>query len=158
LAEFYKNYILKNNILKNTFLDYKVFVVPEIDQMQDRLVGENLKQILIIYNDAYSEETEAFLSKIMASVQINMLSDCLILRGGDDVQYPLFSQIATTHSIKKALIFGLKGTDLGLNITPTLYMPFTLNQCAFLFANPLSKITTPETKKALWESLKQIFN
>jgi hypothetical protein len=143
--------------LKNTFLDYKVVVVPEISQMQLALIGDNNRHILLAYNEDYTEDIEAFLGKIMASVQVNMLSDCLILRGGSDTPLPPFSQIAMAHTIQKVVLFGFKPLDIGLNVEPRLYTPFTLNGCTFVFANPLSKITTPETKKALWECLKQIF-
>ncbi len=144
--------------MKNTFLDYKIIVVPEISQMQNALVGENSKHILLAYNDDYSEDIETFLGKIMASVQVNMLSDCLILRGGSDIALPPFSQLAIAHIIKTVVIFGIKPQDLGLNVEPLLYEPFMLNGYTFVFANPLSKINTPETKKALWECLKKIFN
>jgi hypothetical protein len=144
--------------LKNTHLDYKVFVLPEFHQTDINVSGENNQHILIGCNDENNPELDAFLEKIIGSAKLSLKTDCLLLKLKDNETNLAFSQFTTPYTFKKALFFGIKPKNLGLNIDTPPYLPFHLNDCAFLFVDPLSKIFhSSELKKALWNCLQQLF-
>jgi hypothetical protein len=144
--------------LKNTHLDYKVFVLPEFHQTDLDVSGENKQHILIGYTHENNAELDAFLEKIIGSAKLNLKADCLLIKMQENAPNFAFSQISMQHSVKKALFFGINPKSLGLNIDTPTYLLFHLNDCTFLFADPLSKIfTSNELKKALWHCLQQLF-
>ncbi len=144
--------------MKNTYLDYKVFVVPEIDQTSVAVSGENNQHILIGCLSENNAELDTFLEKIIGSAKLNLKTDCLLIKVQDNETLLPFSQLSAHHVLKKALFFGIKPKNLGLNIDTPQYLPFHLNDCTFLFADPLSKIASSnELKKALWNCLQQLF-
>ena len=144
--------------MKNTYLDYKVFVLPEFHQTSIDVSGENSKHILIGCSHENNAELDVFLEKIIGSAKLSLKTDCLLLKVQDNEACPAFSQFSAQNAIKKALFFGIKPKNLGLNIDTPQYLPFHLNDCTFLFADPLSKIfNSNELKKALWHCLQQLF-
>ena len=60
----------------------------------------------------------------------------------------------------KCLVFGLDPRQLLLNLTPTLYAPFKINDLEVLWSWSLTDINQPQNKqhkKQLWTQLQQIF-
>ena len=155
---FYTTNKKRNFILKNSYLDYKVFVVPEIDQTGCIISGDNYKHILIGILSENNAELDAFLEKIITAAKLSLKTDCLAINVAENHNFPSFSNVFLGNNIEKAVFFGLKPKDLGLNITPPQYLPFLFNDCTFLFADPLSKIfNSADLKRALWSALQRMF-
>ena len=156
--KFYKKLKTENNILKTGYLDYKIFVAPELSEISNALIGEKKKHILVAYFDEKNPEMDAYIEKIMSAAKIHLSTDCLVFKYFADKSMPSFSQIVHKNTIDKVLLFGISPTDFGLNITPPQYMPFVFSGSTFLFADKLSVInTSPEKRKALWDCIKTIF-
>ena len=144
--------------MKTGYLDYKVFVIPELSEISAMLSGENQKHILIGFTDENNPEMDAFLDKILTAAKLHIPTDCLLLKRLGDEALPSFSQIFNKNTIDKAVLFGILPKDLGLKITPPQYLPIEFNNCTFLFIDNLSKINnSPELKRDLWSCLKEIF-
>lgn len=144
--------------MKIGFLDYKIFVSPDLNEISANLTGKNEKGVLIINWDDNTEGMTDYLSKIIASAQLQIEQDCLLLTVRENEKFPLFSTILKEHTISKAIIMGLSAQQIGLNIHSPQYQPFLLNNCTFIFTEKLSKIhSSPESKKSLWACIKQTF-
>ena len=158
MFKFYKKLKKRNYILKTGYLDYKVFVIPELSEISAMLSGKNQKHILIGFTDENNPEMDAFLDKIMTAATLHIPTDCLLLKRLGDEALPSFSQMQNKNTINKAVLFGISPKDLGLKITPPQYSLIDFNHCTFLFVDNLSKInTSPELKKDLWLCLKEMF-
>jgi hypothetical protein len=143
--------------LKNTYLDYKVFVLPDFHQTDAVVAGENDKHILIACIHENNAELDVFLEKVIGSAKLNLKTDCLLIKMPDNESIIAFSKISTQYPIKKALFFGITPKSVGLNVDCPTYFPFLLNDCAFLFVDPLSKIiNNNDLKKALWNCLQRV--
>jgi hypothetical protein len=144
--------------LKNTYLDYKVFAVSDSSEIKEKLSGKHQKQILIVYLDEKNPDMDAFLSKILSAVKIQLETDCLILKVEDVFNLPSFSLIKSLHTLKEVLVFGIKPKDLGLHFEAPQYLITEMSDHKFLFVDSLSVIfNTTERKKALWECLQILF-
>jgi hypothetical protein len=144
--------------LENSFLDFKVFTVPENNQMDIQLSGENARHVLIGYIDEENDDLTAFLSKIIAAAKLNIETDCLKLVVKKEEPVPAFSPIKNKYGIKTALFFGITPPQLGFKITAPLYMTFDFNDTTFLFVDKLSVINASDDKKrGLWNCLKMMF-
>lgn len=144
--------------MKNSYLGYKVFVVPEFDQTGTHISGENARHILLGILSENNAELDAFLEKIISATKLSLKTDCLLINIVDKEHFPSFSQISAHHTIEKAVFFGLKPKDIGLNIETPQYQALLFNDCTFLFADPLSKIFySAELKKSLWACLQKMF-
>jgi hypothetical protein len=145
--------------LSNSYLDYKVFAVSDTSKINEKLSGENQKHILIVTNADENPEMEVLLEKILAAVKIQLLTDCLILRGKDSFDFPSFSSLKTDYKIEKILVFGFKPSDLGLSFETPQYFITEITGFHFLFVDNLYVISTQvEKKKALWGNLQLLFS
>jgi hypothetical protein len=144
--------------LKNSFLDYQIFPTPELSEFSAQLAGANAGQVLVGFFDEQSVEREDYLKKIMSAAKLNLLEDCLILRGSHETKFPSFIDMQHAHSVQKAIIFGIKPSDLGLNLEIPPYQPIVFNKCVFLFVDKISVIEpSKERRAALWACLQKIF-
>ena len=148
--------------MENAYLDYKIFVVREISQTACTISGENKKNILIGILSENNAELDVFLEKVINAAKLSLKTDCLMINVAEKGDFPLFSQISSQHAlqspIEKAIFFGLKPKNIGLNIDTPQYLPLLFNDCTFLFVDSLSKIASSnELKKALWNCLQQMF-
>lgn len=140
------------------FLDYKVFVTPELNEISINLSGNNEKNVLIVYFDDNTDGMTDYLTKIIGSAQLDLANDCLLLTIKENEKFPLFTTISKEHTIRKAFIMGLTPSQIGLNIQTPQYNPLSFNNCTFIFTEKLSKIhNSPESKKALWACIKEVF-
>jgi hypothetical protein len=143
--------------LKNTYLDYKVFVLPDFHQTDAVVAGENNKQVLIACIHENNAELDVFLERIISSAKLNLNTDCLMIKMSDNESIIAFSKISTQYPIKKALFFGITPKSVGLNVDCPTYFPFVLNDCTFLFVDPLSKIiNNNDLKKGLWNCMQRV--
>jgi hypothetical protein len=144
--------------LKTSFLDYQIFLTPELSEFSAQLAGANARQVLVGFFDEQSDEREEYLKKIMGAAKLNLLEDCLILRGSLDTKFPSFAHIQAAHPIQKVVLFGINPLDLGLNLTMPLYQPIVFAQTTFLFVDKLSTIeASKERRAALWACLQRLF-
>ena len=144
--------------MKTTFLDYQIFQTPELPEFSAQLDGNNTRQVLVGFFDEQSAEREEYLKKIMAAAKLNLLEDCLILRGSLDTKFPSFANLSNVHPIQKAVLFGINPLDLGLNLAIPMYQPLIFNKTAFLFVDKLSVIEpSKERREALWKCLQRLF-
>jgi hypothetical protein len=144
--------------LEKSFLDFKIFKVPENNQTATFISGDNKCSILIGYLDEENDDLISFLTKIIAAVKLNIETDCLKLAIKKDGAIPAFSQIKQQYAVKTAIFFGITPPQLGLKITPPQYLTFDFNDTTFLFVDKLSVISTSEDKKrGLWNCLKLLF-
>ena len=142
-------------------MDFSVYPTPDLKNFREHLSGDNQAHVLVGFLNEQQASLVDFLEKIIGATQLNLQKDCLILRGrleGDKMALPNFSDLKNERGIQKAVLFGIRPQDLGLNIAAPLYYPFVFNGCVFLFAEKLSAIETSKDKKgALWTCLQQIF-
>jgi hypothetical protein len=144
--------------LKNSFLNYKIFPTPELSEFSAQLEGANGRQVLVGFFDEQSVEREDYLKKIMSAAKLNLLEDCLILRGSHETKFPSFTDIQHAHPVQKAVFFGIQPSDLGLNLEIPPYQPILFNKCVFLFVDKISVIEpSKERRAALWACLQKIF-
>ncbi len=145
--------------MNTAFFDFTVYNISETGNFNQWLSGDNQRRILIGFLDEQHEMLELFLNKIISAAKIDLEKDCLILRGSqENLSIPTFAHIKSFDKIEKAVLFGLTGKDLGLNIETHLYIPFVFNNCQFMFADKLSLIeSSMERKKALWNGLQTLF-
>lgn len=151
--------IIKFSTLNTAFFDFTVYNISDTENFNQLVSGDNQRRILIGFLDEQHEMLELFLNKIISAAKIDLEKDCLILRGSqENFSIPTLAQIKSFHKIEKAVLFGLTGKDLGLNIETHLYIPFAFNNCQFMFADKLSDIeNSVERKKALWNGLQTLF-
>ena len=145
--------------MNTAFFDFTVYNISDKENFSQSMFGENQRHILIGFLDEQHEMLELFLNKIISAAKIDLEKDCLILRGSpENIFIPTLTQIKSFHKIERAVLFGLSGKDLGLNIETHLYIPFEFNNCQFMFADKLSLIeNSVERKKALWNGLQTLF-
>ena len=144
--------------MKNSFLDYQIFPTPELSEFSAQLAGANVQQVLVGFFDEQSVEREDYLKKIMSAAKLNLLEDCRILRGSHETKFPSFIDIQHAHNVQKAVFFGIKPSDLGLNLEMPPYQPIVFNKCVFLFVDKISIIEpSKERRAALWVCLQKIF-
>ena len=146
--------------MNKTFYDFTVYNIADAENFHENVLGDNERRILIAFLDEQRDELQTFMKKIISAAKLELKKDCLILRGGDANTTPLptFSQIKSAYKIEKAVLFGFSGRDMGFNIESPLYIPFSFNNCQFLFADKLSAIENSlERKKALWHGLQTLF-
>jgi hypothetical protein len=145
-------------VLKTSFLDYQIFPTPELSEFSAQIEGANAQETLVGFFDEQSIEREDYLKKIMGAAKLNLLEDCLILRGSLDTQFPSFAQLQNAQPLKKAVLFGIKPTDLGLNLTIPMYQPIVFVNCTFLFVDKISVVeSSKERRAALWACLQKMF-
>jgi hypothetical protein len=144
--------------LKTNFLDYQIFSTLELHEFSAQLTGANARQVLVGFFDEQSTEREDYLKKIMGAAKLNLPEDCLILRGSLETKFPSFANIQNAYPIQKAVLFGIKPRDLGLNLEIPIYQPITFAQTTFLFVDKLSMIeSSKERRAALWVCLQRLF-
>jgi hypothetical protein len=144
--------------LKTTLLDYQIFSTPELNEFSAQLEGQNARQVLVGFFDEQSVEQEDYLKKIIGAAKLNLLEDCLILRGSLETKFPSVTNLKTAHSIQKAVFFGINPLDIGLNLTIPLYQPTVFNGTIFLFVDKLSIVEgSKERRAALWTCLQRLF-
>ena len=144
--------------MKTTLLDYQIFPTPELSEFSAQLDGHNARHVLVGFFDEQSVEREDYLKKIIGAAKLNLLEDCLILRGSLDTKFPSVANLKTMHLIQKAVLFGLTPLDLGLNLVIPPYQPTVFGGTTFLFVDKLSVVEgSKERRAALWACLQRLF-
>ena len=139
-------------------MDYKVFVAPDFSKIYSNISGDNKKGVLVINLDEDSPEMVAFLQKILASAQLDLHADCLLLTAKSEEKFPPLVPFLKENAIKIVLVFGFSPTDLGMNINTPQYFITPFNNYSFLFSPKLSVINaSADHKRGLWNCIKGLF-
>lgn len=145
--------------MDNIGIKLKIFATSaSLQTYTAQLKGENNRKTAIIFFDENAPELEDMLRKMFENPTIGyqLLSDCVILRGGEKL--PSLADLTAAYPAEKVLVLGYAATDIGLKITPPQYQPFLFNEKTMLFADKLSKINTDlNLKKRLWTALQMMF-
>lgn len=145
----------EKNILGSGIFDFLTF--PVLDVTTGQVEGENLQGVLLVVSGPGTDGADDFLKKVMAAVGCDSTRDAAILRVTPQQKFR-FSQMAQNIEIKRAIFFGPRPVDAGLNFNAEPYQPLHFGGKTFLFADTLSKIQeTPALKRPLWEGLKVVF-
>jgi len=145
--------------LKNTFVDYKLFVVPEAADFAESCSGPDNAWVLVVQKaDEQSERLQSFLQKIMSAVQIDLQTDALTLTVTPEKAYS-FAQLAQTREISKILLFGTPLVQLGLHFDLPSYWVAEVQGRQFLAVDELDTISQDTKRKAaLWKCLQELFD
>jgi DNA polymerase III psi subunit len=147
------------NISKLDFFDNELFPLPPTDKALESCIGQNKKGILIVAADTekVSEETIAFLRKVLAAVNCHLEEDTTFLNTTTPTSLQ-FIRIRKNISFSKAMIFGLPPQQLGLFKKISTFQPINAGGVQWLFAPELEKIMADQRLKgALWEGMKEVF-
>lgn len=126
--------------------------------VEKSLKGNNQKQTLILLGEkSQKDETQAFLSKIMAAVKFDLWEDTLIYNFSQDAPIP-FADICQKYPLKQILFFDVPFKDIGLYIEIPKYRVIKWNSYKVLSLDSLSKIeSNTALKRGLWTGLQQMF-
>ncbi len=122
----------------------------------DRTLRTRKVWVLVSGNASGQSEME-FLKKVLAAIQLDLDKDaCLITVAAGDVLS--ISSLYEGAKPEKTLVFGLKPTDIGINIQLKTYIPTTYYGSSWLFSDDLSALESDKQKKGLlWAALKAMF-
>jgi hypothetical protein len=141
--------------LKISLIDYKIFDIENSSTIAE-CKGNNKKHLFInIVEKPGVEITLDFVTKVLSAVHHDLNEDCVVLV--QTAPY-FFKDILQEYNCTKAIFFGQRPTNIGLNIDTKFYAPMHLLGCELLFAYPLSMIEQDSTqKKLLWDAMKIMF-
>ena len=142
--------------MNSQFLDFKIIHKEEITTILDRCTGLNKRNVFLLYNHKEIDQIP-FLTKILAAVKLDLQQDVLVLEGTSSTTFSFFDLIAE-QPIEKTIVFDYAPTSLGLHLHINKYELITINNCEFLFADALEKISNDKQLKGkLWGALKKMF-
>lgn len=147
--------VTDDEILNSGIFDFPVFPIWENALAEGN--GLNNKKILVCLSDQKGPAVQEFLQKVIASVGVDLHNDAfeLYLPTGYQIN---FSTLDHEKGFNTALFFGLRPTDVGLNLNAQKYQPLSYLDKTYLFSDALEVIQNkPELKRPLWEGLKAVF-
>ena len=142
--------------MNSQFLDFKIIHKEEITAIIDRCTGINKRKVFLLYDEKEIDQLP-FLSKILAAVKLDLAQDLLVLEGDSSSTFSFFD-LKEGQQIDKAIIFGYAPKFIGIHLLINKYEVTTINNCQFLFADGLEKISNDKQLKGkLWGALKGMF-
>jgi hypothetical protein len=145
--------------LKDTFFDYKIIRLPELEEFSFLLKGENKKNILILYQDDMWEDSLDYLQKILKATGLDLNEDTIFYNPKSADALPTLNQIADKHPIHKIILFGIHPKQVGIHADIKAYTISPFYGFQFLVAERLSAIkSSKEHREALWNELKTFFS
>ncbi len=142
--------------MNNPFFDFKIIELQDLTDLIAKLEGTIAKGVFVCYA-ASETEYEAFLSKILSAINLDLKTEVLVLKETLETGFS-FSQLQTQRGIKIALVFGYLPQHLGVQVNYQKYQPFIIKNCTFLFADKLAKISEDKKLKTLlWKALQTVF-
>lgn len=115
--------------------------MPEKNVSAYSFFGSNQKNIFVAFIDE-GDEFFTYLQRILSSVKINVDADCLLLKtNADNIILPKLFEIQRENNFSKAIFFGIKPEQLGLQIDlPKQQQVISIQQTEILFTDALSII------------------
>ncbi len=132
---------IKNLRLKNAFLNFPFYEVPEQNVSAYSFSGNHQKKILIAFVDE-GDEFFTYLQRVLSSVKINLVDDCLLLKiNAEDVDLPRLHELQRESNFSKAIFFGISPKQLGFQIDlPKDQEIIKIQNTEILFTDALSDI------------------
>ena len=144
-----------NFILKNIFVNNKVYHVDSFDELIVEGNQSNPKLIFIVLN-ADEKVHLSFLDKILMAIGLDRMTDVVTIFY-DKGNIPIHKKVSSSVN-SKVLVFGIPPKKLGLNFSYQQYESVSLDSTKYLFANNLEDIQSDKRKKlALWNILQIMF-
>jgi hypothetical protein len=117
-----------------------------------QIKGQGKKGLLVICQDSdLKEEQETLLKNIITAIKYDYQSDIFVATIAQNTKV-LINEANIAY--QKAIVFGLKPNQIGLNIE---YVPnhlLSIGECDLIFAQTLTEINgNPTLKSALWKNL-----
>ena len=149
--------------MKTSFFDFKIVAVPDQEATSIPFEGENRQHALVICQAAGEQgELQDFLGKILGAVNLDIKKDVtlLFITPGADLS---LSRLARELPAEKVLVFGISPRRLGLQFEAPPYLPLTLGNTSYLFADDLMEIYKErraggrKRAAALWQALQLFF-
>lgn len=126
------------------FIKQDFTTIPDLE-----FEGRNLKKILIVYQNEWSNADKELIIKILAAVKLN-LADVVLLQMDKQKTGDLESYIEFFEA-QFVLAFGLRNSDL--------YQIEKEQNLTYLYADSVPDLAKDNIKKRdLWQALKQLFS
>ncbi|MEY3052233.1 MAG: hypothetical protein RLY31_2018 [Bacteroidota bacterium] len=152
---FYFNFVIKKELVANSFLDFNVFAVDS--ESYPPCVGENGKGVLVGSGELLDADLVDFLRKVLSAVGLDMEKDAARFVLTEPHRTWLWGyQAGGVWS--RALLFGIPALRLGMNAEVEAFRPLSLEGRRLLFAPPLSVVTRDAgLKRSLWAGMQPLF-
>jgi len=140
-------------VLINTDINY---YIPDNNKNSYEVMGQGLKKLMVITNkNTLDVEDKLMLQKMLLAIHHDFNTDTFQLEINNENNINI-SQINIT--VTNIISFGIKPTQLGLDIPYQNYKPVIFDNLWALFADDLKTIRTQADKKQkLWNCLKVKF-
>jgi len=137
--------------------DELLFLIPE-RSLTDLGEGGFARRIaVVVLDESPARDDRDFLTKILASAQIDLAKDTLLasVPPGEPIG---LNSILKEKQAEQILVFGIPPAQLGLTIEVRPYQPIFFYGATWLFGDALSALEPDKTKKGLlWTALKSMF-
>ncbi len=149
------NHYLKNNILPNSFFDFKVFVAPDASATHTEVLGAGKKHTLWVLKDEPS--LEVILEKMLTAAKLDKLEDIFLLKILDNSPFAL-QHFIQSRAIRKVVFMGVSLPPLGINLQLPHYQVVEVGKVQYLTSHSLSKLNEePSLKRDLWAAIQALF-
>lgn len=137
------------------FIGEQLYVIPDIQSPKMDVPVEKFKVIIFVdrKTEALSEMEKETIDKMMKGVGCQ---DSYHLIGVDSNEVPMI-QILKNTGANYILSFGLRPSNLSLNVNPIANEVLHLGKEKILFSESVSLFESVEKKKLLWSRLKIMF-
>lgn len=148
----------ENFILSKDFIDFEIFALPDENISDFELKNPQELNTLVAIPEAEKQaQLIELLTNILKAAKLNVDQQVHTLALTSDQGFS-FIQIQSKIGFEKALLFGIKPTELGINLELQPYQPIPFQGCIFLLVDKLSDIQQDTNKKkALWNALQDIY-
>lgn len=137
-----------NNKMSKDFFDFDIYKVGEILDVPE----VNNKKVVVI-SKPIEAQSEQFLQKILAAVQLDLNKDVLLTQ-----QPVLYKQLDVAAPVQSTVVFGYTPVELSLHIDVKPYQIIQFKQKRLLFVHELNQIAADiDKKKMLWQQLQILF-
>src|SRR5690606_17346249 len=135
-------------------MKYNIYQIEshKVESINSDLTKKNVH--LILNQNDKSDDTIAYLSKIMSAINLSIVNDCSI-HYADYQNKNWFNLFLTQSGPSKCIFFGVDPALIGIWFQVPLYRYFTLLDNDFIFIDAPDTIKTNKEKKGLfWGELR----
>ncbi len=144
-----------------SFQNFSFFTVFEQTDFNFSFLGENKKNILVIFEEKNLIEDIEYIDKILSVAKINLKSDCLYTTCPSDLELlPSLALWFEKTNCTGIIIFGFDAKKFGCNFQNYLNSCIAFKDYKVVFCDTLERIknSNTESKKQLREALLNIVN
>jgi len=135
-----------------TFFDYSIYDIPA--HTDKSTVSLNKELVIIVDDDAYANEAQNLLTKILSAVNqdINQ-AQVVALKEKKPIDF-----IQDNDLNRLIIIFGMTQERCGLQVEQRLYLPVSISNSTYIFSSALNILPKEkEERRALWNALKKYY-